>query len=73
MKKVLLSVAVAALGFAATSCQKSYNCDCTTWNTGVPTYSTSTVKGKNATEAEYTCETNGTAPGATNQTNCHLR
>jgi len=71
MKKVILSVAVAVLGFVATSCSKSYDCDC--YNYGSASYTTSTVKASNASEGEYTCEAKGTAAGITPKTDCHLR
>jgi len=76
MKKVILSVAVAALGFVATSCSKSYDCDCATYGgSGGTTYSTSTIKASNADEATYTCSDKSTAPGSSSTTStvCGLR
>ncbi|MBS1646478.1 MAG: hypothetical protein JST67_03965 [Bacteroidetes bacterium] len=71
MKKVILSAAVVALGFAATSCNKSYTCDCQ----NASGYTTSTVKASNATEASYTCSNQSTAPGTApaSAVSCQLR
>lgn len=54
MKKVILAVAVVALGFAATSCKKTYTCACSDGTTP-------TVKASNSTDAITQCEKKSTS------------
>ena len=53
MKKVILAVAVVALGFATTSCGKKYTCVCSS--------GTTTVTASNTTDAALKCYDKGCA------------
>lgn len=68
MKKVILSAAVVALGLAATSCKKSYVCECDDSTTSPTKTTFTTVKSGNQTDANTSCYNMGDHV----YKNCHL-